>query len=249
LKVGDKLDLINFNGNQVSILNRDGTKWDGKQEAWFIPKQIAEAIGASDPRVYAHKILNRNPEKFKGFIGVTKMGTPGGIQEITIINENGLYMFLLVSDLPDAVQFQRKITHLLKKVRAGEVLEQVQIPASVEDMIIMQAQSVKELKKEVKQIKDIVDHEVWITEHQKQEIRDAVGRRVYALREEGYEVYFQTLYSALKRHFRVAKYDKIPRKDFSTSMRFLSGWFPPVKKEKTSGCNQKEIGTSYFNTF
>lgn len=234
------MNLIHFNGYQVDIFNQGGTRWDGKQEAWFIPKQVAEAIGASEASVYARNILNRNPERFEGFRGRLKLSLPqGGTQEVNIINENGLYMFLMASDLRDAIQFQRKVTHLLKRIRTGEEVVQTKAPASVEDMIIMQAQSVKELKhrqeeteKEVHQLKLVVDHEVWVTEHQKQQIRDAVGRRVFALQEEGYlEVHFQTIYSALKRHFGVAKYDKIPRKDFATAMRFVGGWYPAVKRE------------------
>ncbi|SDH70462.1 Phage antirepressor protein YoqD, KilAC domain [Aneurinibacillus thermoaerophilus] len=116
------MDLIKFEGHEVRVLNQDGTDWDSQQEAWFIPKEVAVAIGASEPRKYASKILNRNPDKFEGFQGVTKLTTPGGMQEVTIINENGLYMFLMASDLPKAVQFQRQVTELLKNIRRGKVV-------------------------------------------------------------------------------------------------------------------------------
>lgn len=110
-------NLIIFEEQNVRILNEDGTPWDGHGEAWFVPKEVAQAIGASEPRIYANKILNRNPEKFEGFLGVTKLVTPGGVQEATIINENGLYMFLMASDLPAAITFQRKVTEILKQIR------------------------------------------------------------------------------------------------------------------------------------
>jgi prophage antirepressor-like protein len=119
---GTYMDLIKFEGHEVRVLNQDGTDWDGQQEAWFIPRQVATAIGAANPKVYASNILNRNPEKFEGFKGVCKLSTPhGGTQEINIINENGLYMFLMASDLPKAVQFQRRVTELLKGIRQGKV--------------------------------------------------------------------------------------------------------------------------------
>lgn len=38
------------------------------------------------------------------------METPGGIQEITIINESGLYSLILSSKLPSAKAFKRWIT-------------------------------------------------------------------------------------------------------------------------------------------
>ena len=109
--------MINFEGHNVDTLNEDGTVWDGVSDTWFVPKQIAEAIGASNPRIYANQILNprqskksnmnqgKHLDRFEGFKGVCNLHTPGGIQETTIINENGLYMFLMASNLPQAVSF------------------------------------------------------------------------------------------------------------------------------------------------
>lgn len=122
-------------------------------------------------------------------------------------------------------------------------------PMTTEDMIILQAQSVKVLKQrvdqteerqdrtedEVRQIRLVVDNEVWLTEAQKREIQELVGKRVYTLQKEGYEVYFQSVYSALKRHFGVSKYDKIPRKDFAVAAKFVSGWYPSIKSERILG--------------
>ncbi len=110
--------LIPFDGHNVRILNENGTPWDGYEEAWFIPREIAQAIGASEPKNYATKILSRNPDKFKGFVRGCQIVTPqGGKQTANIINENGLYMFLMASDLPKAIGFQRQVTEILKSIR------------------------------------------------------------------------------------------------------------------------------------
>ena len=42
--------------------------------------------------------------------GVTKCDTLGGKQELTVINESGLYSLILGSKLPTAKQFKRWIT-------------------------------------------------------------------------------------------------------------------------------------------
>lgn len=116
------MDLIQFEGHEVRVLNQDGTDWDGQQEAWFIPGEVAAAIGASKPSDYARTVLKRNTERFEGFRGRVKLTLPsGGAQEINILNENGLYMFLMASDLPTAVRFQRKVTELLKNIRRGNL--------------------------------------------------------------------------------------------------------------------------------
>ena len=113
-------NLIEFEGYQVRILNEDGSTWDGQGEPWFIPVDIATAIGYSDPRVAAVKVLSRNPERFRGLQGSTNLVTPGGIQEVTILNENGLYMFLMVARTEKAISFQRKVTEILTQIRQGK---------------------------------------------------------------------------------------------------------------------------------
>ena len=42
--------------------------------------------------------------------GVTKWDTPGGIQEMTIINESGLYSLILSSKLESAKRFKHWVT-------------------------------------------------------------------------------------------------------------------------------------------
>ncbi|WP_310168773.1 phage antirepressor KilAC domain-containing protein [Paenibacillus peoriae] len=141
--------MINFEGHAVDTLNADGTVWDGVSEAWFIPKQIAEAIGASNPRVYANQIINpkvrgsKNKEidktekldKFQGFKGVCKMHTPGGTQEITIINENGLYMFLMASNLPQAISFQRQVSETIKQIRKNKTSVTKVVPQNYKEAV------------------------------------------------------------------------------------------------------------------
>ncbi|GED17899.1 BRO-N domain-containing protein [Aneurinibacillus migulanus] len=131
----NQMDLIQFEDHKVRVLNHNGADWDGKQEAWFVPGEVAAAIGASNPSDYARTVLKRNTERFEGFRGRVKLTLPsGGTQEINIINENGLYMFLMASDLPKAVQFQRRVTELLKGIRQGKI--KIMQPENKEEKLI-----------------------------------------------------------------------------------------------------------------
>ena len=49
--------------------------------------------------------------------GVNEMGTPGGTQKVTFVNESGLYSLILASKLPQAKAFKRWVT--------AEVLPQI----------------------------------------------------------------------------------------------------------------------------
>ena len=74
-------------------------------EPYFIGKDVAVVLGYSNPR---KAIIDHVDEDDKG---VTKCDTLGGTQEMTVINESGLYSLILSSKLPTAKKFKRWITH------------------------------------------------------------------------------------------------------------------------------------------
>ena len=69
-------------------------------EPWFVGKDVAEALGYSQP---AKAIREHVKDTHKG---VSEMDTPGGRQQIIIIDEAGLYTLVLRSKLPAAEAFQ-----------------------------------------------------------------------------------------------------------------------------------------------
>ena len=93
-------------------------------EPWFVGKDVAELLGYLEPRSAVAKKVDAEDK------GVSKMATPSGTQEMTIINESGLYSLILSSKLPNAKKFKRWVT--------SEVLPQIRrtggyIPISQED--------------------------------------------------------------------------------------------------------------------
>lgn len=73
-------------------------------EYWLAGKDVAQALGYSNPR---KALADHVDEEDKG---VTKCDTLGGTQDITIINESGLYSLVLSSKLPSAKKFRRWVT-------------------------------------------------------------------------------------------------------------------------------------------
>ena len=73
-------------------------------EPWFVGKDIAAALGYSNPR---KAIGDHVDEEDKG---VTKCDTLGGGQNLTIINESGMYSLILGSKLDGAKRFKRWVT-------------------------------------------------------------------------------------------------------------------------------------------
>ncbi|OCT12528.1 hypothetical protein A8709_32420 [Paenibacillus pectinilyticus] len=87
-----------------------------------------------------------------------------------------------------------------------------------------------ELQQSVNHLTLVVVNEVFVDDHQKADIQNAVFSRIGKLKSMGYETHFQSLFRALKVHFNVPKYDKIKRVDFDRAMEFVSGWFPKLKE-------------------
>lgn len=73
-------------------------------EPWFVGKDVAVALGYSNNR---KALTDHVDDEDKG---VTKCDTLGGAQDLTIINESGLYSLIMSSKLPDARKFKRWVT-------------------------------------------------------------------------------------------------------------------------------------------
>lgn len=73
-------------------------------EPWFVGKDVAEILGYESPRSAVSKKVDAEDR------GVSKMATPSGIQEMTLINESGLYSLILSSKLPTAKKFKHWVT-------------------------------------------------------------------------------------------------------------------------------------------
>lgn len=73
-------------------------------EPWFVGKDVAEALGYAEPRSAVSKKVDDADR------GVAEMETPSGKQNMTIINESGLYALIFGSKLESAQKFKRWVT-------------------------------------------------------------------------------------------------------------------------------------------
>lgn len=80
------------------------TLLDENNEVWFVGKDVATTLGYSQT---AQAIRKHVDEEDKG---VFEMNTPGGKQNVAIINESGMYSLILSSKLPTAKKFKHWVT-------------------------------------------------------------------------------------------------------------------------------------------
>ena len=68
----------------------------GSNKPWFVGKDVVEALGYKEPRSAVSKKVDISDR------GVAEMETPSGKQNMTIINESGLYALIFGSKLESA---------------------------------------------------------------------------------------------------------------------------------------------------
>ena len=91
-----ELSVFNFDSQALRTLTRDG-------EPWFVAADVCEALTIAQTASAMRQL--DDDEK-----GVHSTHTLGGPQEVTIINESGLYSLILTSRKPEAKRFKKWVT-------------------------------------------------------------------------------------------------------------------------------------------
>ncbi len=94
------MQLLRFDNNEFGSIRTISID----NQPWFVGKDVAECLGYSNP---AKAIRDHVETEDKG---VNEMFTPGGKQDLQIINESGLYSLIMSSKLPKAKEFKHWIT-------------------------------------------------------------------------------------------------------------------------------------------
>ena len=88
--------IFNYQDNQVRTVFKDG-------QPYFVAKDVCEILRLGNSRDAVSKL--DEDEK-----GVEKVDTLGGLQDMTIINEGGLYTLIIRSNMPEAKPFRKWVT-------------------------------------------------------------------------------------------------------------------------------------------
>lgn len=101
-------------------------------EPWLVGKDVAVALGYKEPTKAVRERVDREDR------GVSKIDTPSGTQDMTIINESGLYSLILSSKLPGTKKFKRWVTAevlpSIRKTGGYSVSSAEDAPASKKDI-------------------------------------------------------------------------------------------------------------------
>lgn len=92
----NSMRVFNYRESAVRTVEKGG-------EPWFVLKDVCGVLSIANSADVSSRL--DNDEK-----GVGQIDTPGGMQNVTLINESGLYNVILRSDKPEAKPFRRWVT-------------------------------------------------------------------------------------------------------------------------------------------
>lgn len=103
----------NWNGYEIRFVEKEPGDW------WAVLADITKALELS-----ARDVKRRLPDEV---VSKHPLQTPGGIQEMLIVNEYGIYETVFESRKKEAKEFKRWVYEMLKTLRQASGLEGFQI--------------------------------------------------------------------------------------------------------------------------
>lgn len=213
-------------------------------EIYFVGKDIAKALGFSNPRdaISTHV--------FDEDRGVETIDTLGGKQNMTVVNESGLYALVFGSRLESAKRFKHWVTsEVLPTIRKTGGYRK---PMSTAEQIKLLALGNTELNERVSDVEkkiDSLENDMPLYGCEIDDIKNHVNRKVVnVLGGKTSEAYrdgsirssvFKDIYRQLKREYGcVSSYKSIKRKWIDDAHNLINGYeVPKVLEEQISDAN------------
>ncbi|HEM3555412.1 ORF6C domain-containing protein [Streptococcus suis] len=233
-------EIFVFHGQEVRTVTINN-------EPWFVGKDVADILGYSKSRNAIALHVDEEDALKQG------IPTSGGIQDMIIINESGLYSLILSSKLPQAKEFKRWVT--------SEVLPQIRqqgayVPENLSDeafiALFTGQKKLKEQQLALAQDVDYLKNEQPIHPSFAQALLKKRKARVVAclggMDSPAYtdKVFAQSVFRQaevdFKDHFNINRYDMLPKKFAEAALSYWMTWEPSTNtKMKILEMNAYEL--------
>ena len=191
-------------------------------EPWLVGKDVAIALGYAEPRSAVSKKVELEDK------GVAKIETPSGAQEMTVVNESGLYALIFGSKLESAKRFKRWVT--------SEVLPQIrktggyQKALSPQEIMRIQLGMIDNHEERIVNL----ENNMTLDYGQQQVLGDVVNKTVIDILggkdSNAYKEISKKVFSEcnrdLKHFFNVNARNNVPKKRFEEAVEYAKAWKP-----------------------
>lgn len=191
-------------------------------EPWFVGKDVAEALGYSNARDAMSKHVDKEDK------GVAKCDTPGGKQDLSIINESGLYALIFGSKLESAKRFKHWVTsEVLPTIRKTGGYQKQLSPA---EMMRIQLGMIDDHENRIENL----ENNMTIDYGQQQVLGETVNHTVISIlggkESNAYKEVSKKVFAEcnrdLKNCFQVNARNNVPKKRFEEALQYAKSWKP-----------------------
>lgn len=193
-------------------------------ETYFVGKDIADALGYTNSR---KAIADHVSEEDKG---VTKCDTLGGVQDLTVINESGLYALIFGSKLESAKRFKRWVTsEVLPAIRqTGQY--QMQNLSDEMKAILMHDEKIVKMDKRIFNLESnmVIDYgqQLVLANLVSSVVIEILGGKTSNAYREASKKVFSECNRDIKNYFNVNSRNNIPKKRFDEAVEYIKEWEP-----------------------
>jgi toxin-antitoxin system, toxin component, bro family len=211
-----KVSVENVNGVLVTTSNR-----------------VAEELGVN------HKDLL---EKIDGYVGKfnsaelsAQFYIPSNYRSLNgrtvrnyLVTEKGIAQLIGGYNASVPIAFVLNVAYINEFERMKNVIkDNIQKPLTIEDMIILQAKEMKNVKHRIDVVENKVDNEITLDSGEQRKLQRAISVRVYqrldVINAER-KLMFPAIHRDVKDRFGVASYRDIKRKDLKEALLYVQNW-------------------------
>ena len=179
-------ELSVFNNDQfgsIRVIEKDG-------EPWFVAKDIAMVLDFCNTND-ATRCLEEDEK------GAHNVRTLGGMQEMTAINESGLYHLILVSRKPEAKKFRKWVTEeVLPSIRKTGSYSVTKNPVDVvvySDNPLERCKALTAILEKQEEEKLLLEQQKHIAEQERDDVKEAFSRSVVSDNDKLYSTFIKEL--------------------------------------------------------
>ena len=191
-------------------------------EPWFVSKDVATALGYSNSRDAISKHV------FDDDKGVAKCDTPSGRQEMSVINESGLYALIFGSKLDSAKRFKHWVTsEVLPSIRRSGSYQKSLTP---EQMMRIQLEMIDDVSGRVTKLENTMNIDYGQQRVLEKEVASVVIESLGGKDSSAYRKIAKKVFSECNRdvkdYFHVNSRNNIPRLRFDDAVDYIRNWMP-----------------------
>lgn len=195
---------------------------------------IAEAFDKEHKRVLQDIRTLECSDSFRehNFVPSSYVNLQNKDMPMVLMNKKGFTLLAMSYTGKQAMEFKEayieKFEEMEKSLTQPKLLSEKEQLMAAMKLSLTNATEVEEVKKEVTEIRSMVENQITLDHGEQRRLQIAVSTKVYELESNPRlrPKLFQELYREIKNRFGVASYKDVKRQELQTAIKYVDAWLP-----------------------